>query len=222
MNSKKAWFLLLPSLILILIFNAQCRTNTDPITREQLIIQTVYKQSQQYHYAPAKIDDEFSKKAFKDFIDNMDAGKRFLTKKDLKALDKYETLLDNYFIEGNLEFLNKFEEIIQKLGELHLERRRHHGLVREAVPLLAQRGDAGLQMGEILAGFFKHLFELRALVGLPGELPLEVGGKPVGLFEIVLQRFVVRQKIGGGLRVHHAGRLVGRFGQFSHIRVRAL
>ncbi|MEO6191090.1 MAG: hypothetical protein ABIO44_12800, partial [Saprospiraceae bacterium] len=114
MNSKKAWFLLLPSLMLILIFNVQCRTSTDPITREQLIIQTIYKQSQQYHYAPAKIDDEFSKKAFKDFIDNMDAGKRFLTKKDLNSLEKYEKLLDDYFIEGNLEFLNKFEEIIQK------------------------------------------------------------------------------------------------------------
>lgn len=114
MNSKKAWFLIIPSIMVVLILSAHCRSNTDPITREQLILQTLYKQSQQYHYAPIKIDDEFSKKAFQDFLNNMDSGKRFLTKKDLRSLDNYKTLLDDQFREGSIEFYNKFTEILLK------------------------------------------------------------------------------------------------------------
>lgn len=114
MNSKKAWFLFLPSLMLVLIFSAHCRNATDPTTREQLILQIVYKQSQQYHFSPIKIDDTFSKEAFKDFVDNMDSGKRFITKKDLSTLEKYKTQLDEFFKEGNLEFFDKFQDILLK------------------------------------------------------------------------------------------------------------
>ncbi|MFN8279318.1 MAG: carboxy terminal-processing peptidase [Saprospiraceae bacterium] len=114
MNSKKAWFFLLPVITLIAFFSAQCRTVSDPVTREQLILQLLYKQSQQFHYNPVKIDDAFSREAYKDFINNMDGGKRFLTQKDLRALDKYNTLLDDAFAEGTLEFFNKFQEIFMK------------------------------------------------------------------------------------------------------------
>ncbi|NOT37095.1 MAG: carboxy terminal-processing peptidase [Saprospiraceae bacterium] len=108
MNSKKAWTLIIPSLIFILLFNANCKTVSDSLGREQLILQILYKQSQQFHYSPVKVDDEFSKKVFLDFLDNMDSGKRFLTKKDINSLEQYKTSQDEFFKEGRLDFFNKF------------------------------------------------------------------------------------------------------------------
>ena len=114
MNSKKAWFIFFPFIMVALIFSVQCRTSSDSISREQLIIQTLFKQSQNFHYNPVKVDDDFSKKAFHDFLDNMDPGKRFLTKKDLQSIEKYKTLLDDYFKNGSLEFLQNFHEILMR------------------------------------------------------------------------------------------------------------
>ncbi len=154
-------------------------------------------------------------------------GKDFLKRLDLErqlGLARTRgTRADLGGVARGLEFREQVVALLGDFGQLQLVGCRLHGLVGEAVPLLAQRGDAGLQMGEIPAGFFKHLLELRALVGLPRELALKIGGKAVGLLEIVLQSRVVRQQAGGGLRVHHArrrglgaGRLVGWSGRFGH------
>ncbi|MFN8332697.1 MAG: hypothetical protein U0T81_16025 [Saprospiraceae bacterium] len=76
------------------------------------ILQLLYKQSQQFHYNPVKIDDAFSREAYKDFINNMDGGKRFLTQKRSPRFDKYNTLLDDAFAEGTL--FSMFQEIFMK------------------------------------------------------------------------------------------------------------
>lgn len=121
MNSKKAWTLMIPSLVLVLILNAHCRTVSDSVGREDLILQILYKQSQQFHYSPVKVDDEFSKKVFHDFIENMDPGKRFLNRKEIASFEKYKNSQDEAFKEGNLEFFNKFSEVfIQSVNKAEI------------------------------------------------------------------------------------------------------
>jgi len=107
MNSKRNWFLLLPALVLVFYFTGNCRQpQHEPASKESHLLKLVYESSQRFHYAPPVVDDQFSEKAFKDFLDNMDPGKRFYTQKDIKQLEKFRKNLDEHFKEGNLEFFD--------------------------------------------------------------------------------------------------------------------
>ncbi|MBK9108909.1 MAG: carboxy terminal-processing peptidase [Saprospiraceae bacterium] len=107
MNSKRNWFLLLPILVLVFYFTGNCRQpQHEPTSKESHLLKLIYESSQRFHYAPPVVDDAFSEKAFKDFLDNMDLGKRFYTHKDVKQLEKYKKDLDDHFKEGKVEFFD--------------------------------------------------------------------------------------------------------------------
>ena len=107
MNSKKSWFLLIPLIVFVAYFSGHCKQIGEPTTKEAAILQLIYKQSQNYHYNPPFVDDNFSSKAFDEYMENLDPGKRFLTKKDIKTLEPYRELIDDHFKEGNIEFFEK-------------------------------------------------------------------------------------------------------------------
>ncbi|MCB9251706.1 MAG: carboxy terminal-processing peptidase [Flavobacteriales bacterium] len=65
------------------------------------------------HYNPPAINDEFSKKAFDEFINTLDAGKRFFTEEDLKKLSIYKNRVDDLALEGNYEFFDKTMNIFE-------------------------------------------------------------------------------------------------------------
>jgi carboxyl-terminal processing protease len=50
---------------------------------------------QQIHYAPKKLDDQFSTQVFTAYLQQLDGGKRFFLKEDLHQLKKYELQLDD-------------------------------------------------------------------------------------------------------------------------------
>jgi len=66
------------------------------------------------HYNPPAIDDNFSKKVFKEFIGVLDANKRFFTQEDMKKLASYQTKIDNLSLAGNNEFFDKTMEIYER------------------------------------------------------------------------------------------------------------
>lgn len=113
MNSKKSWFVVFPVLMGLFYLTSQCRTSDPPGSKEELLLQLLYKQSQMYHYQPPVIDDAFSEKAFDLYLKNMDAGKRFLTKKDIEQLLPYKKLVDDHFKAGNLELFEKSITIME-------------------------------------------------------------------------------------------------------------
>jgi carboxyl-terminal processing protease len=107
MKYKKSWFLLLPIFLLIAYFSGNCvHTQGDPISKESHLLKLVYENSQRFHYSPPVVNDEFSIKAFDDFLKDMDPGKRFYTQKDIHQLEKYRKDLDDHFKEGKLEFFD--------------------------------------------------------------------------------------------------------------------
>lgn len=119
MKSKKSWLLVLPLLLLIIHLTGNCTHPwQDPGSKESHLLKLVYESSQRFHYAPPTVDDEFSLKAFEDFLEDMDPAKRFYTQKDIKKLEKYKKDLDDHFKEGKLEFfelaLQLMEEAIHK------------------------------------------------------------------------------------------------------------
>ncbi|MCY4524906.1 MAG: carboxy terminal-processing peptidase, partial [Halobacteriovoraceae bacterium] len=67
-----------------------------------------------YHYRQIKIDDKFSKKAFKQFLDGIDHGKQFLLAEDVKKLKKYELKIDDQIVSGEFKLMNSAIEILKK------------------------------------------------------------------------------------------------------------
>lgn len=107
MNKKRNWFLLMPLLLLVFYFTGNCRQpQQEPTSKESHLLKLVYESSQRFHYAPPVVDDQFSERAYKDFLENMDPGKRFYTQKDIKQLEKYRKDLDDHFKTGQLEFFD--------------------------------------------------------------------------------------------------------------------
>ncbi len=104
MNLKQIGTLLLVSFTILIA--ATCPGPT-PEEKESVLIRTLLSGLEQTHYAPVKIDDEFSKKVYKVYLDRLDNGKRFLLQSNIDILKNYEIKLDDQANAGTFEFLNK-------------------------------------------------------------------------------------------------------------------
>lgn len=82
--------------------------------RRELLIKVVNFAIENAHYNPGKIDDDFSKKVFDNYIKNIDFSKRFLLKEDINKLSEYKTLIDDEFLSSEFEFLDYSTEILEK------------------------------------------------------------------------------------------------------------
>ncbi len=66
----------------------------DPI-KEKKILELVLLSLKKSHYNPKSIDDDFSKKVFKDFIFLLDFQKRVFLESDIQEFKQFEILIDN-------------------------------------------------------------------------------------------------------------------------------
>lgn len=60
----------------------------------------------QKHYAPAQLDDAFSKKVYKNVLEKLDNDHKFFTQTDIAKLNKYETHLDDQIKAGKFDFFD--------------------------------------------------------------------------------------------------------------------
>jgi carboxyl-terminal processing protease len=91
---------------------------------EDILLRAINMNLQNAHYDPVEIDDNFSKKAYQLYIDNIDANKRLLIQSDLDELEPYKTTIDDEIINGTYQFFNASLEIIEErtaLTELFFE-----------------------------------------------------------------------------------------------------
>src|SRR5437763_2771650 len=56
------------------------------------------------HYDPKKIDDNFSKQVFKQYLSSLDQDKDLFLQSDIASLKKYETTIDDEIHGAPLEF----------------------------------------------------------------------------------------------------------------------
>ncbi len=93
--------------------------------REKLLGKILKQMLEQHHYKKMKIDDIVSKKAFKEFLKNIDYGKQFLTKQDIKKLRKFELTMDDEMVSGNHAFLaevtNIFSQRVKEAEQYRVE-----------------------------------------------------------------------------------------------------
>jgi len=103
------FFVLLLPLGLIAAYKHYSEQQKD---KEKIITELVINGLQFAHYQENKIDDEFSKKVYKSYLERIDYTKKFLLKTDIDKLQKYETLIDDELRQLNSTFLDLSNDII--------------------------------------------------------------------------------------------------------------
>ena len=63
--------------------------NSNPPSKYERILQSIHVILTQGHYKPKAINDEFSKKVFNKFLEDLDSDKSILMQEDITALKKY-------------------------------------------------------------------------------------------------------------------------------------
>jgi len=70
--------------------------------KNKILEQSIIATLEQGHFAPVELDDDFSKKVFRNYIKNMDNMKMFFLKEEIDNFKQYETLLDDEAKTGEL------------------------------------------------------------------------------------------------------------------------
>lgn len=97
--------LLFSALALVGLFAAQAFPDAPPPgDKESVIVQTMMRNLQRYHYQPTAIDDDFSQRAYDYYLNDIDGARLFFTEKDMTAFAPYRKELDDQIAAGNYEF----------------------------------------------------------------------------------------------------------------------
>lgn len=99
------------SISLLTILVSATPLNDDPPSKNETILRYVGAMLEQGHYSPKKIDDNFSKEIFSEFLKRLDPSKRILLEKDVAKLRKYETTIDDEIHGSPLAFFAAADEI---------------------------------------------------------------------------------------------------------------
>ncbi len=103
------FFSLIAVIVLVGAFYPHQMDNSE---KESILIHTMIGGLKQFHYQPQDLNDEFSKKVFKLYLDRIDGGSRWLTQNEVDILKKFELEIDDETEEGIFDF---FDTSIQLL-----------------------------------------------------------------------------------------------------------
>jgi carboxyl-terminal processing protease len=104
-----------------LAFNTMGKSNTPPPGKYERILQTVGEYLKQGHFSPKDINDDFSKKVYQKYFEELDQDKNIFLQQDISALDQYSTKIDDeikgapvqFFLEAGNLFNKRIEEASQ-------------------------------------------------------------------------------------------------------------
>ena len=78
-----------------------------PGKQDRLITQLVCNFLQKGHLARPEIDDELSRRLFKEFFKDLDPTKLYFLRSDVDEFRKFETELDDMVLQGDLSVANQ-------------------------------------------------------------------------------------------------------------------
>jgi carboxyl-terminal processing protease len=87
-----------------LAFNSMGTGSKTPPGKYEKILKSVGEMLTEGHFSPKEINDDFSKKIFKEYLDALDPDKNIFLKEDVVALKKFETHIDDEIKGANVEF----------------------------------------------------------------------------------------------------------------------
>lgn len=82
--------------------------------KDKLILTLVGNAIERLHYEPIKIDDSFSSKAFDEYLERLDYGKKFLLKSDVEELEKFRNKIDDEIQMASFELYNFATGLIKR------------------------------------------------------------------------------------------------------------
>jgi carboxyl-terminal processing protease len=82
--------------------------------KNDVILEMLLGNLNQFHYSPLKVDDSFSEKAFDIYLRRLDYSKKFLLQSDVDGLSKYRKEIDNQLLEQKHDFYNLSLQLISK------------------------------------------------------------------------------------------------------------
>ena len=101
-------------IVLLISILPGCRAQVDEQKKNLVLMDLLKRSVEEGHFNPVDIDDEYSKKVYNLFIEQLDPLKRFFTEEDMAEMKKYELQLDNEFKDYNTNFFELAYHILQK------------------------------------------------------------------------------------------------------------
>ena len=113
---KKSFLYIL--LVAFLGLNTGCQAQSArEIKRNAYLVNLVNKALQQGHYNPLELNDDFSQKAYSNYLDQNDPFKRFFTQEDLDTLSFYQNRFDDELQATSFGLFNLAVELLNKRQE---------------------------------------------------------------------------------------------------------
>lgn len=110
MFKNKKLFFLIPVAAIALVSYTYTVQNEKELAIDQIIIQSLNSA----HYSPKNVNNDFSEKVFKLYLQRLDYNKKFLLQSDINDLKKYERSIDEDINEGKFNFFEKSLDLITK------------------------------------------------------------------------------------------------------------
>ncbi len=82
--------------------------------KEQLIMHALFGVMDAVHIQPKEIDDDYSKKAFDNYLDALDGSRRFLLEREVDQLRQFETSIDDQITRTSLQFFDLSNQLIEE------------------------------------------------------------------------------------------------------------
>jgi carboxyl-terminal processing protease len=109
MKIRNTFFLIAPAVFVAFGFYLKQQDSG-----EDVLLRAITASLQAAHYDPVEINDDFSKKAFGQYLKNIDGNKRMLLQSDVDALKSYELQIDDQAKAGTYELFEKSVEILNE------------------------------------------------------------------------------------------------------------
>lgn len=109
-KNRKLFFLIPVAAIALVSYTTYTVQNEKELAIDQIIIQSLNNA----HYSPKNVNNDFSEKVFKLYVERLDYNKKFLLQSDVSDLKKHERSIDEDINEGKFSFFEKSLDLITK------------------------------------------------------------------------------------------------------------
>ncbi len=105
------------ALIMMLLAVASCSFTNKSFEnddKDKLLLDLITYVLEKGHYQPKDIDDDFSMKVFKDFIDGLDPTKRYFLESDIQEFEQFKFQIDDQIKNTDISFFNLVHQRLMK------------------------------------------------------------------------------------------------------------